>query len=66
MDCFAALAMTGMVRAHRLALAVEPKMANDFLRGHIRRIDARIQPQAISPRHGGEIVAVELSDQVFS
>ena len=41
-------------------------MANDLLRGHISRIDARIQPEAIRPRHRGEVVAIEIADQVLA
>ena len=49
----------------RQALSVEPEMAHDLLRGHIRRIHPGIQLEAIGPRHGGEVVAVELPDQVL-
>lgn len=48
-----------------MRLSVEPEVAHDFLRGHISRIHPGIQLEAIRPRHGGEVVAVELADQVL-
>ena len=44
----------------------QTKVLDDRLRGHLRRLDARIQPEAIRARHGREIIAVEIADQMFA
>jgi hypothetical protein len=41
-------------------------MTNDFLRGYLRRIHPGIQPEAVGARHGGEIIAVKIADQLRS
>ena len=40
-------------------------MTDDFLRGHISWLHPGIQLETIGPRHGGEVVAIEFTDQML-
>jgi hypothetical protein len=52
--------------AQKLGLrSIKAKVANDFLRGQVRRPDLGIQLEAVRSWDGRKLIVVEISDQTF-